>query len=83
MTSKTAKERFQQHKTAYRNKKDYKLSSNVVKKYGFYLLASVYNHIDSFSPRAKAFIAEEKIALEILDFLSFLIDTILHPHKKV
>jgi len=29
MTSKTPKERFLQHKTGYRNKKGYKLSSNI------------------------------------------------------
>ena len=43
MTSKTPKERFQQHKTGYRNKKGHKISSNIVQKYGLYLRPSLYN----------------------------------------
>ena len=65
MTSKTPKERFQQHKTGYRNKKGHKLSSNVVEKYGLYLRPSLYNHIDPFLTRAEALIAEKEIALEL------------------
>ena len=65
MTSKTPKERFQQHKTGYRNKKGHKLSSNVVEKYGMYLRPSLYNHIDPFITRAEALIAEKEIALEL------------------
>jgi hypothetical protein len=65
MTSKTPKERFQQHKTGYRNKKGHKLSSNVVEKYGMYLRPSLYNHIDPFFTRAEALIAEKQIALEL------------------
>ena len=37
MTSKTPKERFQQHKTGYVNKKGYKISAYIVQKYGIYL----------------------------------------------
>ena len=65
MTSKTPKERFLQHKTAYRNKKGYKLSSNIVEKYGLYLRPSLYNHIDPFTTRADALKAEEGLALEL------------------
>ncbi len=65
MTSKTPKERFEQHKTGYRNKKGHKLSSNIVEKYGMYLRPSLYNHIDPFFTRAEALIAEEQIALEL------------------
>ena len=46
MTSKTPKERFEQHKTGYRNKKGHKLSSNIVEKYGWYLRPSLYNHLN-------------------------------------
>ena len=46
MTSKTPAERFEQHKTAYRNKKGHKLSSNIVFKYGSYLRPTLYNHIN-------------------------------------
>ncbi len=65
MTSKSPKERFEQHKTGYRNKKGYKLSSNIVEKYGLYLRPSLYNHIDPFLTRKDALIAEKEIALEL------------------
>jgi len=65
MTSKTPKERFQQHKTGYRNKKGYKLSSNIVEKYGLYLRPSLYNHIDPITTRSEALKMEEKLALEL------------------
>ena len=65
MTSKTPKERFEQHKTGYRNKKGYKLSSNIVEKFGLYLRPSLYNHIDPMSTRAEALKMEETLALEL------------------
>lgn len=65
MTSKTPKERLQQHKSGYRNKKGYKLSSNIVQKYGMYLRPSLYNHIDPVTTRAEALRLEEKLALEL------------------
>ncbi len=65
MTSKTPKERFIQHKTGYRNKKGYKLSSNIVEKYGLYLRPSLYNHIDPITTRQEALKMEEILALEL------------------
>lgn len=65
MTSKTPKERFQQHKTAYRNKKGHKLSSNIVEKYGSYLRPSLYNHIAPLATRAEALKMEKTLALEL------------------
>lgn len=65
MTSKTPKERFQQHKTGYRNKNGHKLSSNIVQKYGSYLRPSLYNHIESLSTRAAALKMEKILALEL------------------
>lgn len=65
MTSKTPKERFEQHKSGYRNKKGYKLSSNIVQKYGMYLRPSLYNHITSVSTRSEALKMEEKLALQL------------------
>ncbi len=65
MTSKTPKERFVQHKTGYRNKKGYKLSSNIVEKYGLYLRPSLYNHIDPILTRQEALKMEETLALEL------------------
>ncbi len=65
MTSKTPKERLEQHKSGYRNKRGYKLSSNIVQKYGMYLRPSLYNHIDPIATRAQALKLEEKLALEL------------------
>lgn len=65
MTSKTPKERFIQHKTGYRNKKGYKISSSIVEKYGSYLRPSLYNHIDSVSSRQEALKIEKLLALEL------------------
>ena len=64
MTSKTPRERFEQHKTGYRNKKGHKLSSNIVQKYGLYLRPSLYNHIDPMT-RTEALNIEEKLAWEL------------------
>ena len=65
MTSKTPKERFEQHKTGHRNNKGYKISSNIVEKYGMYLRPSLYNHINPITTRAEAFKMEEALALEL------------------
>ncbi|MGJ8549915.1 ribose-5-phosphate isomerase [Winogradskyella wichelsiae] len=65
MTSKTPKERFHQHKTGHRNKKGYKISANIVEKYGTYLRPSLFNHIDPFVARAEALKAESQITLEL------------------
>ena len=65
MTSKTPKERFEQHKSGYRNKKGFKISSNIVEKYGMYLRPSLYNHIDSIATRDAALKMEETLALEL------------------
>ena len=65
MSSKTPKERFEQHKTGYRNQKGHKLSSNIVQKYGMYLRPNLYNHIDPVSTRAEALELEEQLALDL------------------
>ncbi|MBD0852236.1 ribose-5-phosphate isomerase [Maribacter arenosus] len=65
MTSKKPKERFEQHKKGYRNRKGYKLSSNIVEKYGMYLRPSLYNHIKPVFSRTEALDLEEKLALEL------------------
>ena len=64
MTSKTPKERFEQHKTGYRNLKGHKLSSNIVQRYGLYLRPSLYNHIGLMT-REEALKMEEQLALEL------------------
>ena len=65
MTSKTPKERFLQHKNGYRNKKGFKISSNIVQKYGSYLRPSLYNHIDPVKTREEALKLERELALEL------------------
>lgn len=64
MTSKSPAERLKQHKTGYMNKKGYKLSANIVQKYGTYLRPSLYEHINQKAmTRQEALIMEEKLAL--------------------
>ena len=63
-TSKTPQERFQQHKTGYRNAKGHKLSSAIVEKYGRYLRPSLYQDIGPLS-RAEALEVERGLALEL------------------
>lgn len=65
MTSKSPKERFDQHKEGYINKKGLNLSSSIVKKYGSYLRPSLYNHIAPLYSRAEALKMEEFLALEL------------------
>ncbi len=66
MTSKTPAERFEQHKTAYRNKKGHKLSSNVVFKYGSYLRPTLYNDINQKRmTREEALKMEAKLAWDL------------------
>ncbi|HEY5690013.1 MAG TPA: GIY-YIG nuclease family protein [Cyclobacteriaceae bacterium] len=65
MTSKTPKERFEQHKTGYRNKKGHKLSATIVQKYGRYLRPSLFNHIKPMNSRAEALKMEKELALEL------------------
>ena len=65
MTSKTPKERFEQHKTGYISKKGFGLSSSIVKKYGSYLRPSLYNHIGALNTRTEALKMEKSLALEL------------------
>ncbi len=65
MKTKTSKDRFEQHKTGYRNKNGYKLSSNIVQKYGLYLRPSLYNEIKPVHTRTEALKLEESLELEL------------------
>lgn len=66
MTSKTPAERFQQHKTGYRNAKGHNLAASIVFKYGSYLRPSLYNHLNEKPmTRAEALKAEEKLAWDL------------------
>lgn len=66
MTSKDPRERFEQHKTGYRNSKGYNLASAIVKKYGRYLRPSLYNYIN-LEPmtHAEALEMEKQLAMEL------------------
>jgi hypothetical protein len=66
MTSKTPAERFEQHKTAYRNKKGHDLSSYYPWKYGTFLRPSLYNEINvKKMSRAEALKMEAKLAWDL------------------
>jgi len=65
MTSKSPKVRFEQHKSGARSKKGFKISSNIVEKYGLYLRPSLYNHIPKIKTKAEAEKMEEHLALEL------------------
>lgn len=66
MTSKTPKERLQQHKTGYVSKKGYKISAYIVQRYGIYLRPSLYEKFN-LKPmtRAQALILEKNLALDL------------------
>jgi len=65
MTSKTPKERFEQHKNGSLSKKGHNISSKIVHTYGLYLRGSLYNHIGPISTRAEALKIEKQLALEL------------------
>jgi len=66
MTSKTPKERLEQHKTGYRNKKGHNLSSSIVRKYGMYLRPSLYEHLNKKPmTREQALEAEKNLAIKL------------------
>ena len=66
MTSKTPAERFKQHKTGYVGEKGYKLSANIVQKYGTYLRPSLYDYINLRTmTRQEALLMEKKLALDL------------------
>jgi len=65
MTSKTPKERFEQHKTGFINKKGHNLASKIVTKYGLYLRPSLFNDIPKVKTREEALKLEEKLALDL------------------
>lgn len=62
MTSKTPKDRFDQHLNGTLSKKGIKLSSNIVKKYGLYLRPSLYQHLPKYKTRDEALKAEKELA---------------------
>ncbi|NND32442.1 MAG: GIY-YIG nuclease family protein [Saprospiraceae bacterium] len=65
MTSKTPKERLEQHKSGHRNLRGHNISSGIVYKYGKYLRPSLYNHIQPVKTKAEALALEKSLALEL------------------
>ena len=66
MTSKTPKERFEQHRMGTLSKKGHDLSAAIVKKYGAYLRPSLYDHInETRMTREQALAMEKKLALDL------------------
>lgn len=61
MTSKTPKERFEQHITGHRNKKGIKLASRIVEKYGRFLRPSLYAPLNPMT-RERAVKLEKTLA---------------------
>lgn len=64
MTSKTPKERFDQHKSGARSKRGHKISSAIVQRYGMMLRSSLYSHLEPMT-KAQALHMEEELALEL------------------
>ena len=64
MTSKTPKERFDQHKGKLLSRKGHDISSRLVKKYGLFLRPSLYNHLERCS-KTEAIKLERELALAL------------------
>ncbi len=65
MTSRTPRERMEQHLTGARSKKGQDLSSAIVKKYGTFLRPSLYSHISPLRTREEALKAEKDLATQL------------------
>jgi hypothetical protein len=65
MTSKTPKERFEQHVSGHVNEKGHKLASKLVQKYGIFLRPSLYSHLDIVKTKKEALALEQKLTLEL------------------
>lgn len=65
MTSKTPKERFEQHISGHVNEKGHKLAAKLVQKYGVFLRPSLYNHLDPVKTKKAALALEQKLTLEL------------------
>ena len=65
MTSKTPKQRYEQHKKGIKSKKGYNIASRIVQKYGMYLRPSLYQHLPKIKSRSEALKAEKQLALEL------------------
>ncbi|HMP28393.1 MAG TPA: hypothetical protein PKD85_02265 [Saprospiraceae bacterium] len=66
MTSKTPKERFEQHVHAILSKRGINISSTIVRKYGIYLRPSLYEHLPKFKSKSEGLKAEKALALKLM-----------------
>jgi hypothetical protein len=64
MTSKSPKERLEQHLNGTKSKKGHNLASTIVHKYGMYLRPSLYEHLGPMT-RNEALVAERELALDL------------------
>ena len=65
MTSKTPKERFEQHISGYINARGHMLAAKLVQKYGVFLRPSLYIHLDKVKTKAEALKLEKELTLEL------------------
>lgn len=65
MTSKSPKERFEQHKRRQLSKKGVDISSYIVWKYGTFLRPSLYHGLPEFNSLAEALRAEQALAARL------------------
>lgn len=65
MTSKTPRERFEEHKKRMSGKKGISLASQIVFRYGSFLRPSLYHHLPVYKTRAEALLAEKELALSL------------------
>ena len=65
MTSKTPKERFDQHIQGYINERGHKLAANMVQKYGTFLRPTLYSHLKPVKSKKEALALEKKLTLEL------------------
>ena len=59
MTSQSPNQRFDKHKSGYRNKDGFKISSSIVEKYGLYLRPSMYQHLNPLSLKQAKYVERE------------------------
>lgn len=65
MTSKTPKERFEEHKKRKTSQKGKSLASAIVFTYGSFLRPSLYQHLPRYKSREEALKAEQELAVSL------------------
>lgn len=65
MTSKSPRQRYEQHKKGIKSKRGHNIASSIVKKYGMYLRPSLYQHLEQVKTKTEALKAEKELAMEL------------------